>query len=114
MVHNNKGLVERRVELRRNSTAQEEILWKQLRGNQLGQKFKRQHSVGGFIADFYCANKKLIVEIDGSVHHTQDAKEYDQIRDKYFKDLGYTTLRFWNNDVENNLQEVLKKVRIYL
>jgi very-short-patch-repair endonuclease len=113
-VHNNKVLLERRVELRRGATPQEEILWTRLRGNKLGKKFKRQHSIGGYITDFYCAEKKLIVELDGSVHKTQDAREYDKVRNKYFRDLGYQVLRFWNGDVDKNLSEVLRKIKMYL
>lgn len=109
-VHNNKIFIERRKELRQNATPAEKKLWWYLRDNKLGAKFKRQHSVGGYILDFYCAKKKLIVELDGEVHNTEEAKEYDTVRDKFFKELGYTTLRFKNGEVESDMEKVLEEI----
>lgn len=114
LVHNNEKLKERRRDLRRRLTKEEEILWSKIRNNKLGGKFKRQHSIGGYILDFYCSECKLIIEIDGTSHNSKEAKEYDKIRDRYFKELGYTTIRFLNNEVENNLQEILVKIKNYL
>ena len=111
LIHNNEVLKERRKELRKNQTKTEEILWFELRHEKLGFKFKRQHSIGGYILDFYCPQKKLIVELDGEVHNTKEAKEYDEVRDKYFKELGYTTIRFLNREVEDNIEKVLDKIR---
>ena len=108
-VHNNSKFLDRRKELRRNSTSQEEILWEELRNNKLGYRFRRQHSVGGYILDFYCFAKRLIVEIDGDSHNS--TKEYDEVRDKYFSDLGYTTLRFKNKEVDDSLAKVVKKIK---
>jgi len=108
-VHNNTKLFERRKELRRNSTSQEEILWNELRNSKLGFRFRRQHSVGGYILDFYCFSKRLIIEVDGGSHNSN--KEYDAVRDKFFTDLGYKILRFKNKDVENNLSKVLSKIK---
>ena len=114
LIHNNEVLKERRKELRKNQTKTEEILWFELRHEKLGFKFKRQHSIGGYILDFYCPQKKLIVELDGEVHNTKEAKEYDEVRDKYFKELGYTTIRFLNREVENDIEKVLDKIKNYL
>ena len=114
MVHDNKILKDRRIELRKNQTKAEEMLWWYLRGQKLGVKFKRQHGIGGYIADFYCANKKLVIELDGNVHESKEAREYDEVRDKHFKELGFTTIRFWNDEVENNIREVLEKIKNYL
>jgi len=108
-VHNNTKLFDRRKELRRNSTSQEEILWNELRNGKLGLRFRRQHSVGGYILDFYCFSKRLIVEVDGDSHNS--TKEYDAVRDKFFTDLGYKVLRFKNRDVETKLGEVLNKIK---
>jgi len=108
-VHNNTKLFERRKELRRNSTSQEETLWNELRGNKLGLRFRRQHSVGGYILDFYCFGKRLIIEVDGDSHNS--TREYDTVRDKFFTDLGYKVLRFKNREVENDLGEVLSKIK---
>ena len=110
-IHNNRILKERRMELRRKETSSEEKLWFELRNNKLGEKFKRQHSIGGYILDFYCAKKKLIIELDGEIHNTKEAREYDAVRDKYFKELGYTTLRFLNREVEDDVEKVLDGIR---
>ena len=111
LVHNNEKLKERRRELRQRSTKEEEILWSKIRNNKLGYKFKRQHSIGGYILDFYCSERKLIIEIDGASHNTKEAKEYDEIRDKYFYELGYVTVRFLNDDVKDKIEEVLAKIK---
>lgn len=109
-VHNQKIFLERRRELRRRETLQETILWDKLRNNKLDSHFKRQHSFGGYILDFYCFRKRLIIEIDGDSHDVA----YDRVRDKYFSDLGYKTLRFRNNEIENHLDDVIKKITLSL
>ena len=108
-VHNLKFLRQARKELRNTSTSQEKILWSKLRGKNLGYVFKSQHSIGNFIADFYCPRKKLIIELDGSQH--LDNKEYDQERTWYFASLGIKVIRFWNNEVNQNLDGVLIKIK---
>lgn len=112
-IHNNKILKERRTELRKRETPAEEKLWFELRDNKLGVKFKRQHSIGGYILDFYCAKKKLIIELDGEIHNTKEAREYDGIRDKYFSELGYKTVRFLNREVGDDIEKVLYKIKNY-
>lgn len=82
-----------------------------MRNNNLGVKFKRQNSIGGYIVDFYCQKHKLVVEVDGEIHNTKEAKEYDTVRDKYFTDLDYTVLRFSNHEVENDSEKVLNNIR---
>jgi very-short-patch-repair endonuclease len=111
--HNIRELSERRRELRQNQTKAEEILWFELRNNKLGAKFKRQHSIGGYIVDFYCQKYKLIIELDGEIHNTKEAREYDEVRDKFFKELGYTVLRFKNSEVENDTEKVLGEIKSY-
>ncbi len=113
-VHNIKKLKNRRRELRQKETPQEKILWSKLRNNNTEYKFKRQHGIGGYILDFYCSEGKLIIELDGEIHTTKESREYDQIRDKYFKDLGYTTLRFTNREMENSVDIILIKIKNYL
>lgn len=95
-----------RKELRKNQTPQEIILWARLRNNQTKYKWKRQVSIGPYIADFYCWKKLLVIELDGSQH--LDNKEYDEDREKYFLNLGIRTVRFWNNEVNTNIEGVLK------
>ena len=95
-----------RKELRKNQTPQEIILWSRLRNDQTKQKWRRQVSVGQYIADFYCSKKLLVIEIDGSQHI--ENKEYDKDREQYFFNLGIKTLRFWNNEINTNINGVLK------
>jgi len=114
-IHNSQNFLDRRRELRQTQTKAEEILWFELRNNKLGAKFKRQNSIGGYIADFYCQKYKLIIELDGKIHDSNKAQEYDEIRDKFFTFLGYKVLRFKNEEVEdkNKIEEVLKKIKNY-
>ncbi len=107
-LNNVSELKDRRIDLRKNQTSQEELLWLNLRMRKLGFKFKRQHSVGPYILDFYCPERRLAIEIDGSQH--LDNKEYDKERSDYLFDLGIRTLRFWNREVSANMAEVLKKI----
>ena len=108
-VHNLTAKKQTRRKLRKLATPQEIILWSRLRNNQLGYKFRRQHSIGKYIIDFYCPKKRLIVEIDGS-QHLETQHDYDIERDKYLESLGFEVLRFWDNDVNNNLEGVLLKI----
>lgn len=114
LIHNIFELGDRRRELRQKATPQEKLLWEKLRNQKLGFRFKRQYSIGGYILDFYCAKKKLIVELDGEIHNTKEAKEYDGVRDKFFRELGYIILRFWNGEVESNVEKVLERIKSYL
>lgn len=107
-VHNLKFLKQARKNLRKTSTPQEKILWSKLRNKNTGFVFKRQESIGKFIADFYCPKKMLVIELDGSQH--LDNKEYDQERTWYFESLGMKVIRFWNNEVNINLDGVLIKI----
>jgi len=106
-IHNLQNKKIFRKKLRNAATPQEIILWSKLKNSQLGFKFRRQHSIGKYIVDFYCPEKKLIVELDGSQHIDS---EYDRERDKYLKDLGFRIIRFWDNDVNNNLEGVLLRI----
>jgi very-short-patch-repair endonuclease len=75
-------------------------------------KFKRQEWISGYVADFYCWEAKLIVEADGSQH--QDEPGYDEARDRFFRGLGYEVLRFWNNEIDRDLEAVLTAIRAAL
>src|SRR3989344_3778323 len=107
-VYNIKSLLERRKELRNKSTPEEILLWLQLKNSKTGFKFRRQHSIGGYIADFYCPEKKLIVEIDGPQHFKKENKEYDLVRSNYFEGLDIKVLRFTNKEVSTETQKVLR------
>jgi very-short-patch-repair endonuclease len=113
-VHNIQRMLERRKELRRNSTLEENILWQRLRNSQLGYKFRRQHSIGGYIADFYCAPLRLIIEIDGDFHNELEQKEYDGFRDGYLKQFNHGVLRFRNAEVRDNTENVLSRIKLYI
>ena len=93
-------LRERARAMRANPTHAEKRLWAMLRNSHVpGCKFRRQHVVGSFIVDFACLERQLIVEGDGSQHADS---EPDQRRDAHLRGLGFTVLRFWNNEVLNN------------
>nr|WP_324257062.1 endonuclease domain-containing protein [Cellvibrio fontiphilus] len=100
-----------RQELRGNMPMPEKILWAQIRNQQLGVKFRRQHGIGRYIADFYCAQLKLVIELDGDSHYQNGGQEYDQVRDEFMHALGLTVLRFTNRDVMNNLDGVLAVIK---
>lgn len=96
-------------ELRQFSTDVEKLLWSRLRARRLeGFKFRRQTWIGPFIVDFVCPEAKLVVEADGAQHG--EAIEYDPRRDRLLADRGYRVLRFWNNDVSNNMEGVLTAI----
>jgi very-short-patch-repair endonuclease len=103
---------ETRKKLRKEITPQELKLWALLRNKNLGCKFRRQQGVGPYIVDFYCKEKKLIIEIDGSQH--QNAVEYDKTRDQYLEKLGFTVIRFWNNEINTNIDGVVMKIQEYI
>jgi very-short-patch-repair endonuclease len=94
--------------LRKESTPAERKLWSRIRNDQLGVTFRRQHAVGDYIPDFCSPKAKLVIELDGSQHLQQ--AEYDEERTKYLESLGYQVIRFWNNDVMNNIDDVLKVI----
>jgi very-short-patch-repair endonuclease len=96
-------------QLRRNLTPAEQKLWDALRGGKLaGLKFRRQHPVGNFILDFYCAAHKLVVEVDGGIHETQI--EYDATRTSELEGYGYTIVRFTNEVVLHQIETVLAEI----
>lgn len=111
---NSRRMKNKRKYLRNKTTKQEELLWKMIRNNQLGVKFKRQYSIGPYIVDFYSSEKKLILELDGGQHQKLDIKEYDYYRTKYFQSLGQTVLRFKNSEVETEIDKVLDKISNYI
>jgi very-short-patch-repair endonuclease len=111
MLHNHPILKNRRKELRNNATPAEQQLWSMLqRSNLGGYKFRRQHSVGSYILDFYCPSERLVVELDGDSHFTDDAMEYDRIRTEYLNALNIKVVRFLNTDVYDNLNAVCERI----
>jgi very-short-patch-repair endonuclease len=102
----------RAIELRKELTPAERKLWTILRNDQLGVSFRRQHAIGNYIPDFVCIEKKLIIELDGSQHLEQ--KEYDEERTKYFEALGYRVIRFWNNAIMKEIENVVRAIQFAL
>ena len=97
--------------LRKEDTDTEKMLWKELRNNRLGVKFRRQHPVDKYILDFYAPSVKLAVELDGHVHKIKENKEYEKDRAEYLESKHITVLRFWNSELERNLENVLKEIK---
>jgi len=109
--HNEKTVrIARR--LRVNQTDAETVLWNRIRNRQIdGYKFVRQVPILGYICDFVCRERRLIVEVDGGQHNESAA---DAIRDRCLMDEGYRVLRFWNNDVLGNTEGVLMTIQAEL
>jgi very-short-patch-repair endonuclease len=105
---------QRRQTLRSNMTEPEKKLWQILRDKQMGVKFRRQHGIGHYIADFYCPELKLVIEVDGESHGLAEAQAYDGIRHNFMDSLGITTLRFTNDEVMNNIEGVHQHLTQYL
>jgi len=97
--------------LRKETTKTEQILWKKLRNNNLGVKWRRQHPIDMFIVDFYAPSIKLAIELDGSIHNKKENKEYDKARTEYLKSKYINVIRFWNSEVEKDLHEVLDEIK---
>ena len=96
--------------LRQTSTDAERLLWRHLRNRQLGgHKFRRQHKIGSFVADFACLERRLIVEVDGGQHANPESK--DPERTAWLESEGYSVLRFWNNEVLTNIEGVLARIQ---
>ena len=111
VVNNISSLLERRRLLRNNPTKEEVILWSRLKNSQIGFKFRRQHSIGGYIVDFYCPQQRLVVEIDGPNHSTKPSIELDKIRTDYFNGLDIRVIRFTNFEVSTEIEMVLNKIK---
>ena len=110
-IYNEKILESRRRDLRVKQTEAEKILWQKLRNRQInGFKFFRQCSIGKYIADFYCSELRLVIELDGSHHYEENVFEYDKIREEFMKSLDIKTIRFNNLDVFKSLDEVMERV----
>ena len=98
-------------ENRNNMTTAEKILWEGLRNNKTGYKFRRQHPIGDYIADFICIEKNLVIEVDGGYHNTMEQMQDDTERTIDIEKTGYTVIRFTNEDVEKNLPNVMTKIK---
>jgi len=101
-----------RKRLRSSLTPAEAFLWTKLQNSRLeGKKFRRQHSIGNFIVDFYCFTEKLTIELDGALHFTEEGIEYDKRRTEFITGKGIQELRFENWEVFEKTDEVLNKIK---
>lgn len=96
------------INLRKDPTPAERKLWSCIRNDQLGVTFRRQHAVGKYIPDFCSPKARLVIELDGSQHLEQE--KYDEERTKYLESEGYRVIRFWNNDVMNDIESVIRVI----
>jgi very-short-patch-repair endonuclease len=107
-IYNKQYFKDARRDLRKDSTHEEERFWFEVRNSKLGFRFKRQESIGIYIVDFYCPKKKLAIEIDGSQHN--ENIEYDEERTRYLNSYGIKVLRFWNEEINSDIDKVIDKV----
>jgi very-short-patch-repair endonuclease len=96
--------------LRNRPSLSEVLLWRRLKGQQLGIKFRRQFGIGKYIVDFYCTELKLIIEVDGATHGEEDEIIYDKNRQDYLEKSGFKVLRFTNTEVKENIDEVVENI----
>ena len=111
-LNNRSELEPQRKALRNFSTSAEVALWLMLKGRQLdGRKFRRQHSFGPYVLDFYCPGESLAIELDGEPHLTQDGKEHDERRAGFLEDHGIKILRFENFHVLDHPEAVIQEIK---
>jgi very-short-patch-repair endonuclease len=91
-------------------TPAEAKIWARVRNRGLGFKIRRQHPIWRFIADFYCAEANLVIEIDGDSHAEPDQEEYDEARTEWLEGRGYKVMRIMNNDVHKHLEDALQEI----
>ena len=99
-------------DLRKNMTGSENSLWLYLKGGINGLKIRRQHPIGIYVADFYCHRVKLIIEIDGLIHKEKEVMDSDKTRQKELEELGYTVIRFTNEQVKTDVVNVLRELQL--
>lgn len=102
------------IENRKKPTDAEAVAWEYLRAGRMGVKFRRQHAIADFIVDFVCLSQRIVVEIDGGYHQVEEQEENDGMRDRILEKLGYTTLRYTNDQVFNDIDYVLDDIRQHI
>jgi len=99
-----------RQKLRNNTTKSERVLWNKLRRKQMGFKFRRQHGIGKYIVDFYCPELRLVIEIDGLTHYSEQVYKNDLIRQSYLENLGLKVVRYNTENIFYKINEVSKAI----
>ena len=113
MLPYNRKMKPRTQELRKNATSQENKLWYEfLRKN--SSPFARQKTIDNYIVDFLCPSKKLVIEIDGSQHYTNDGLEYDGVRTDLLESMGLHVMRFTNAEINNSFDKVCAAIQDYI
>lgn len=113
--YGDRELFKKARSLRKSMTKAEILLWSKIRSRQIENlKFRRQAPVYHYIADFYCDSLKMIIEVDGEIHNEDSKRVYDIERDKVLKDHGFKIMRFNNNEVEFELNSVVRKIESFL
>ena len=107
-------IFEKANSLRKNMTDAEKTLWFYLKQNPEGFKFRRQHPLGIYIADFYCHKVKLVIELDGDIHQNPEVKINDDIRQRNIEQEGIKVIRFTNEEIYNDLKMVSEKIKSHL
>ncbi len=100
-------------ENRKNATLAETVLWEYLRDGELGEKFLRQHVIGDYIVDFVSRHGGLVIELDGGYHSEPRQQEDDKIREEYLEQMGYHVIRFTNEEVLYDIENVLNQIENY-
>lgn len=114
-INNRPEMLPNRRNLRNHMTAAEVALWMMIKDRQLvGERFRRQFSIGHYIVDFYCPKHKLAVELDGAGHFTDEGRVYDAIRTEYLNSVGVRVIRFENLEVFNYPGQVLEEIKKHL
>jgi very-short-patch-repair endonuclease len=113
-INNRAYLRGRRKKLRLDLTPAEAMVWLHLQKGKLRKKFRRQHSIGNYIVDFYCPQAKLVIELDGSTYDNAKAYVYDHDRSLYLNQVGVHVIRFQNSEMYKNLEGVLKEIKKHL
>ena len=114
LIYNTEQKNQHRRELRHKLTSAEAVLWLNLKNSQLGAKFRRQHSIGPYIADFFCPQFRVVLELDGAGHKTELGAERDARRDDFMKKFGIRVMRIENRLVFQNLEAVLEGIKAFL
>ncbi len=114
LIYNRQEQKDFRKKLRNNTTVAEKLLWYKIRNKQLGYKFRRQFGFGKYVADFYCHELKVVIEIDGDTHETDKELEADFRKDEFLSKIGIKVKRYKNADIKENISGVLTDLLEYI
>jgi len=96
--------------LRKNMTEAEKVIWERVCNNQLGIRIRRQHPIDNYIADYYCHELKLVIEIDGGIHLSEENQQHDKTREAGLNEYGIEIIRFTNEEVSKEIDIVIEKI----